>query len=130
MIKAITTYLKTYLGTGWVIGTNIFAGFVPSSITADCLIVIESGGVPNFYLTDRQEKAVQIISRAVDYHDAMDNAMAAYEVLHGKAGIQLEEDGDWYVNVIEATSLPQSLGQDEKGLFNISTNYVFKLEAA
>jgi len=133
MIKELTTYLKSLLGTNWVIGTNLLAGYAPAEITADCLIIIESGGVPNFYLTDRQEKAVQILSRAADYNDAMDNAMLAYRALHGKAGITLSvivQGEAYYVNTIEAISLPQNVGQDEKGLFNISTNFVFKLQAA
>ena len=133
MIKEITTYLKSLLGTPWVIGTNLFAGFVPANVTVDCLIIVESGGVPNFYLTDRQEKAVQILSRAADYNDAMDNAMTAYTALHGKAGITLSVlvvGEAYYVDTIEAISLPQSVGQDEKGLFNISTNFIFRLRAA
>jgi hypothetical protein len=133
MIKEITTYLKTLLGTNWVIGTNLFAGFIPSGIEADTLVLIESGGAPNFYLPDRMDKAVQIISRAKDYHDAMECAMAAYTALHGKAGITLSvivAGQAYYVNTIAATSIPQSLGQDDKGLFIISTNYVFKLQAA
>ena len=133
MIKEIATYLKTLLGTNWVIGTNLFAGFAPSSITDDCLIIIESGGVPTFYLPDRLEKTIQIISRAEDYQDAMDNAILAYQALHGKAGITLSAVGSgesYYVNTIAAITSPQSLGQDEKGLFNISTNFVFKLQAA
>jgi hypothetical protein len=99
---------------------------------ADCLIVIESGGISDFYLPDRQEKAVQILSRAADYSDAMDNAMVAFRALQGKAGITLTvivAGQAYYVNTIEAISLPQNLGQDENGLFNISTNYVFKLQA-
>jgi predicted metal-dependent peptidase len=73
------------------------------------------------------------LSRAADYHTAMANAMLAYRFLHGKAGITLtaiDELVNQYVNTIEAISIPQSVGQDEKGLFNISTNYVFKLQAA
>jgi hypothetical protein len=135
MIKEITTYTKNLLGTSWVIGVNLFAGEIPAGVDDDCLAMIESGGAPNFYLPDRMDKAVQVISRAKDYHDAMDAAIAVYRALHGKAGITLPAlaDGDnreYLVNTIAAISIPQSLGRDEKGLLNISTNYVFKLQAA
>lgn len=133
MIKEITTYLKSLLGTSWVIGTNLFAGSAPSDVVVDCLILIESGGVPNPSLSDSMAKSVQILSRAADYHDAMDNAMLAYRALHCKAGITLSvivAGEEYYVDTITAISVPQSLGQDEKGLFNISTNYVFRLENA
>jgi hypothetical protein len=133
LVKELTTYIKSLLGTSWVIGTNIFAGFVPSTVDADCLIVIESGGTADFYLPDRMEKTVQILSRAEDYHDAMANAMAAYNALHGMAGAALPvlvAGEAYFVNTIAAIASPQSLGQDENGLFNISTNFVFKLQAA
>ncbi len=133
MIKEITTYLKAGMGTSWVIGANLFAGFAPPGTEGDCVIVIESGGIPNFYLKDSQHKAVQVLSRAKDYHDAINNAMVVYRVLHGLAGITLtaiDEPNDILVNTISAISLPQSLGQDDRGLFIISTNYVFKLQAA
>jgi hypothetical protein len=132
MTKEITSYIKNLLGTGYVIGTNIFAGFVPSTIEGDCIIVIDSGGLPNFYIPDHVEKTVQVICRAEDYHDAMSRAMLVFRALNGKAGITLPvvvTEG-WYVNTITAISLPQNVGQDERGLFNISTNYVFKMQDA
>lgn len=130
MIKNITTYIKNLLGANYVIGTNIFAGFAPINIDVGHIIVIESGGVPNFYLTDRQEKTIQVLCKATDYHAAMTLAEAVFAAIHGKAGITLPVvDGAYYVNTISAISVPQSVGQDERGLFNISTNYVFKLQA-
>jgi hypothetical protein len=131
MIKEITTYIKNLLGTSYVIGTNIFAGFAPSGISVDHIIAIDSGGVPNFYLPDHIGKTVQVLCKAEDYHEAMRLAMLVFNALNGKAGITLPVvNSAYYVNTISAISVPQSLGQDENGLFNISTNYVFKLQAA
>jgi len=43
--------------------------------------------------------------------------------LHKREGINL---GDIGVNVIEAVGLPENIGQDEKGRWEFSTNYVFR----
>lgn len=131
MVKEIAQYIENK--TSFDVGTDLFAGAVPPSAVGDCIIVIDGGGKPNFYLTDAKEVLIQIISRATDYHTAMTNANALFALLHGAAGITLPiivEGEEIYVNTIEAISVPQSLGQDEKGLFNISTNYVFRLQDA
>lgn len=131
MIKAIAQYIENE--TDFTIGTDLWPGFIPASDEGDGIALIESGGVPNFYLTDAKAKAVQVISRASDYQTARDNAQTIFELLHGAAGITLPvvDAGEaYYVNTIEAISDPQSLGQDEKGLFIISTNYIFRMQDA
>jgi hypothetical protein len=131
VLKEITTYLKNQLGTSWVIGTNVFAGYIPSDKTADCVALIETGGKPNFYLPDAPELTFQILSRAKDYQTARNNAYLVYEKLHAKVGITLPvvvEGKEYYVNTMEAVSLPQSLGQDERGNFILSTNYILRLQ--
>ena len=129
MLKEICAYIEEE--TSLLIDTNLFAGFVPSTVTVDCVIILESGGKPNFYLKDYQEKTIQVLSRAENYHIAKSNALIVYDLLHGSAGITLPVVGsgkEYYVNTIEAISAPQSLGQDEKGLFNISTNFVLRIQ--
>jgi len=131
MIKAIAQYIENE--TDFTIGTDLWVGFIPSSETGDCVALIESGGVPNFYLKDAKAKAVQVISRAADYQMARSNAQTIFDLLHGAAGISLPEvvEGElYYANTITAISDPQSLGQDEKGLFIISTNYFFRVQNA
>lgn len=133
MLKQITTYIQQNT-TGFTIGTNLFAGFAPSTAQNDVVIVRESGGAPDPYLTDKVEWAIQILSRASDYWTARANAFKVFVLLHGMKGITLPVvEGDsavYYVNVVEAVSAPQSLGQDEKGLFNISTNYILRIQNA
>lgn len=129
MLKELCTYLET--NSSFVIGIDLFPGFAPADIMADCVIVIESGGKPNFYLPDASAKTIQILSRAKDYHVARANAQVIYGLLHGSAGITLPivaGGTEYYVNTIEAISEPQSLGQDERGLFNISTNYILRIQ--
>jgi hypothetical protein len=129
MLKQITKYIENQT-TGLVIQTNLFAAFAPSTATDDVVIIRESGGAPNFYLTDQVEKAIQVLSRAVDYWTAAANAKKVYDCLHGIAGVTLPTvDGvAYYVNTSEAITAPQGLGQDEKGLFNISTNYIIRIQ--
>lgn len=130
MIKEITKYIEEE-ADGFVIGTNLFAGFVPSTITADHVVILESGGKPNFYITDAKAKAIQVLSRAKDYFDARANALKVYDLIHGLCGVELPvvtTGEEYYVNTIEAITEPQSLGQDESGKFLISTNYVLRVQ--
>jgi hypothetical protein len=129
MIKEITKYVAEE-DESFVIGTDLFAGFVPSTITADHVVLIDTGGKPNFYLPDAPAKTVQALSKATDYHVAMANAMRVYNVLHGISGVDLPviTSGEEYtVNTAEAISEPQSLGQDDRGLFIISTNFILRV---
>ena len=130
MIKEITKYIENNT-TGFDIGVNLFAGFIPSTITADSVVIIETGGKPNFYLKDAPAKTIQVLSRAKDYFNARANALKVYDLIHGLCGIELPEvtTGElFYVNTIEAITEPQSLGQDESGKFIISTNYVLHVQ--
>lgn len=129
MLKQITQYVKNQT-TGFTIGTNLFAGFIPSTIVGDAVVIRETGGAPNFYLTDQVEKTIQVISRATDYWVAAANAKKVYDVLHGISGVTLPviDALAYYLNTAEAITAPQNLDQDEKGLFNISTNYIIRIQ--
>jgi len=128
MLKEIVSYLKQEL-TGYTIGTNLFAGFVPSTITNDHLVVIETGGSTQPSIKDYVEKTIQVLSVASDYYTARDKAQDVYDLLHAGAGISLPQVAggkEYYVNAIVAISAPQALGQDSQGRFIISTNYILR----
>ncbi len=133
MLKQITQYIKNNT-TGFTIGTNLFAGFAPSNAQNDVVVVRESGGAPDPYLTDKVEWAIQVLSRASDYWTARANAFKVFVLLHGMKGITLPVvSGDsavYYVNTADAITAPQNLDQDEKGLWNISTNYILRIQDA
>lgn len=132
MIKEIVSYLQEEL-TGYIIGTNIFAGFVPSTITADHLVVIETGGATEPALKDFVSMTIQVLAVAAEYQNARNMAQEVYNLLHGSAGITLPvviTGKKYYANTIYAISAPQSLGQDNKGRFVISTNYILKIQDA
>ena len=129
MLKQITSYVQQHT-SGFTIGTNLFAAFAPSTAQNDVVIIRETGGAPNFYLPDQVEKSIQVLSRAVDYWTASANAKKVYDCLHGISGITLPTvDGiSYYVNVGEAITAPQDIGKDEKNLFNISTNFILRIQ--
>jgi hypothetical protein len=129
VLKQITQYVKN-TASGFTIGTNLFAADIPVTITGDAVVIRETGGAPNFYLRDQVEKSVQVLSRASDYWVASANAKKVYDVLHGIAGITLPviDALAYYINTAEAVTAPQDVGKDEKGLFNISTNYIVRIQ--
>jgi hypothetical protein len=128
MIKEIVQYIENE--TDFTIGTDLFAGYIPSTITGSAVVAIESGGATEHELPDYIEKRVQVLSRSENYWTAKTNAQTVFDLLHGIAGITLPDVSgeEYYVDVAQAVTAPQSLGQDEKGLWQISTNYVFKIQ--
>ena len=131
MIKEITKYIENNI-TEFTIDTNLFAGFRPSDAPELCSVVQETGaGKPEFDIPDAVEKTIQIITRGNSYFTARVQAMKIYAFLHGKSGITLPvvDTGVIYLaNTIQAIQIPQYIGQDEKGLFEFSANYIFMIQ--
>ena len=132
MLKEITKYIEN--NTTLVIGTNLFAGHRPSNSPNTCVLVLETaGGLNDFYLTDYIEKNIQILTRARNYFTARSQAYTIHSLLHGKAGITLPIvviGNEYLVDIINAVHIPQPIGQDDKGRYEFSTNYVFKIQNA
>jgi len=144
----------------WTIGTNLFAGHVPVKnalgvdIPVRYLAVLENaggavlenvGGVVTStppsapgdptYWPKYIEKAVQLLNRAEDYFTAHDDAEELYEALHNTAGWELPlvppVNRQYLACVVDAYGPPAPVGNpDEKGLFQFSTNYIWKIEEA
>lgn len=130
MIKEITTYLENNI-TGLTIGRNLFAGYVPANIETSHIVLIETGGKTYPEIKDYVEKSVQVISVSRDYTIASNYAQSVYDLLHGAAGVTLPvvtTGKEYFVNTIIAVTTAQSLGQDEKGNFIISTNYILRIQ--
>lgn len=129
MLKSITKYIENE--SGYEIGINLFAGFVPSTIDNDYIVVIETGGRPQPDLKDYIEKSIQVMVSAKEYFSAVAMANDIYDILHSAAGISLPvvvAGKEYFANTISAISGPQSLGQDDRGKFVLSTNYIFKIK--
>ena len=139
----------------WTLGTNLFAGHVPvkNALGVDTpiryLAVLENAGgarlenvggigavIPPAALAcwpKYVEKAVQLLNRAEDYITAHDDAEELYEALDNTAGWNLPlvapANRQYLVCVIDAYGLPAPVGNpDDKGLFQFSTNYIWKIE--
>jgi hypothetical protein len=113
-------------------GGNLQVGFRAQDAPVRCHAMIETGGSPNWYLAPlgQGEYMVQIVTRAADYQLARADAWTIFDRINGTAGwtvAPLSSGGQAYdVETIEALAFPQSLGGDEKGNFEFSTNYIFR----
>ena len=79
------------------------------------------------------EKAVQLLNRAGSYFIARQDAEELYEAFHNTGGWNLGPvvgvARQYLAIVIDAYGPPAPVGNpDEKGLFQFSTNYVWKIE--
>jgi len=129
MLKAICQFIEDK--TGFVKGTTLQVGWRPQDAPDRCILVAESGGGSLYFdLPDRVDKMIQVLSRATTYFDARDDAQEIYDALHGAAGWELPEvvvGKKYQAMIIEAVSIPQYLGIDEKGRHEFSTNFVWKI---
>ena len=137
MLKPIATWIaaNTSLAMAEDGAGTLQVGARAPGAPARCTVLLErSGGVTDFYLTDRVDYALQVLSRAPDYLTARDDAWEVYEFLHGQAGVTLPvvESGsdDWELLTAEAQATPASIGQDELHRHEFSTNYILRLKRA
>jgi len=130
MIKEIGKYIEAE--TTFAVGTDLFVGHRPVTAPDECIVVLEGGGgFANFNMTDKVTKAVQVLSRAASYHTARNNCYTVFNALHGKAWVELPvvTTGVNYIAMaIEGVSIPASIGQDERGLYEFSVNFVFRVK--
>ena len=132
MIKEVAQLIED--NTAFVIGDDLFVGHRPQDAPARCSVLLErSGGIENFFLTDKVEWALQVLSRAETYMDARDDALTMHAFLHGAAGWTLPivtGSTELFLETCEAQAYPASIGQDEKGNWEFSTNYILRLRNA
>lgn len=131
MIKEIAVFVASK--TSFVVGTTLQVGHRTQDAPDQCNIVLESaGGALHFDLPDRNDKMVQVISRAKTYLKARDDAREIFEALHGTAGwtltAVLPATQNYKAMTIEALADPQYIGQDDKGRYEFSTNYIFRIQ--
>ena len=136
MIQEITTFIKNQAGL--TIGTDLFSGHRPQDAADACDVVLESaGGMVYFDLPERADITIQVLSRALTYMTARARAWAIYDAifrdytLTGSAGwtLPIVTVGEEYeAMVIEPLAPPQNIGQDEKGRWEFSCNYLMKIK--
>ena len=131
MIQEMTQFISTH--TALVIGHDLFSGHRPLTAQARCTVLLErSGGVEYFDLPDKCDWALQVLSRGDTYMHAREDALLIHALLHGAAGwaLPVVTSGDaFYLETCEAQAFPAYIGQDEKGNYEFSTNYVCRVRA-
>ena len=135
MLKSIVQWIVNATAA-WTIplvkGTNLQVGWRPTTAPNRCHLIAESGGGSTvFDLPDRADKMIQVLTRAVKYFDAENDAMLLFTLMNGTAGWQLPVVvvGEKYWGMtVQAVSVPQYLGEDKKGRHEFSTNYEWKIE--
>jgi len=120
-------------------GTDLFEGHRPQDTPDACDVILETGGGSIFPdQPDRADVTIQVLSRAKTYYTARTRAWNIYDAIYkdwtyGSAGWTLSGvDGgdDLLAMVIEPLAVPQYIGQDEKGRYEFSTNYIFRIRDA
>ena len=128
MIKELTQYIEDNSYSSLVIGTNLFGGHRPPDAPDECVVVLETGGLPYPYSgTLRGEASFEILARDKTYFECRDLIWSVFEIFRVKGEITLPvviSGDDWLIESIVAINRPQSLGQDDKGLFEMSVNYI------
>ena len=132
MIKEIAEFIEDL--TPYTIGTQLFAGFWNSEAPDLASVVREiSTSELFFFLPDRKNAMIQVVTRGEDYHDSRDMAYVIYNALHTRSArdLPMVTSGENYVAmVIEAVTTPQYILEDEKGRHIFSTNFIFRLRDA
>jgi hypothetical protein len=139
MLNEITLFIIGHCSLGWTIGEDIFAGYLPlrtaSNLPVPKRVVVILERTPGAVvgdLPDYADKFIQIWNRAETYQEAKTDAEELYACLHGSSGWALPvfvSGVALYACVIDALGTPAPIANpNDKGLFEFSTNYVFRIE--
>lgn len=134
MIQEITEFIEDQAGL--TRDTDLFAGHRPQESADACDVVIESAGGPVYWWSpNRADILIQVLSRAKTYLTARARAYAIYDAIYrdysyGSAGwtLPIVTVGQEYeAMMIEPLAIPQWIGFDEKGRYEFSVNYIFRI---
>ncbi len=127
MLKELAAWICTRVA-GLTLGANVQFGFRAQDAPVRCHTLLDSGGPSDFDLPYRKDKMLQIATRGETIEQAHDDAWTIYDAIHGTSGWvigPLVSGGQTYkIWSITGQAKPQYLGQDEKGGFEYSTNYL------
>ena len=134
MIKEITKFIAD--NTSFTLGDTLQCGHRTPASPVQCNVVLESdpsGIYPD--LPDRVDKMIQVISRAKTYMKARDDAWEIYKELFPNLNASGLPSGartisaSYEAQIIEPLSDPQYIGKDDKGRYEFSTNYIFRIRS-
>lgn len=142
MLKEFCKFIESK--TSFVTGTTIQVGYRDPDAPDRCNVVLESvGGEPFFDMPNRADPVFQIISRSergklASMWQARDDAWEIFNALTANLPGLIRSSG-WTLPVVDkayiamvivAVAIPQSIGTDEEGRFEYSTNYIVKIRDA
>jgi len=106
-------------------GKTLFLANQPDS-PADCVTLIETGGGSPYQELSVDLPTIQIIARGSqkNYGKTMERANEIFNLLNRKIHITI---GSKHAMRVFALATPQSLGRDEKGRWEIVTNFSFQI---
>lgn len=145
MIKEMSEWLEDQTitlagGDLMVVGVNLFTGHLTlkrtdnTDLPDELLLLLENaGGATVDDVRDRKDWALQVLSRAKNYTAARDNSYLVYNRLHQNTGQELPvvagvvSGASFIAMSIIASNVPASIGQDEKGRWQFSTNFIVRI---
>ena len=143
MIKQMSTLVLNRVGTVqsyWIRDVNCFVGHIPieningvkvESMDRICAFLFNTPAATVGDLPDRADQELQIWNRHLSWHNAREDAMVFFEVLHGGSQWDLPviESGDNYNSmIIDAVGTPAPIeNPDPKRRYVFSCNYLFRV---
>ena len=136
---AVCEFTVGAIVTSLIIGDTLQMGHRTQDAPDACDVVIESSGGSIFFeLPERADVTFQVLSRAKTYMTARDRSWMIYDAIfrnpvYGSAGWGLPlsaviADKTYEIMIIEPLASPQWIGQDEKGRYEFSCNYLMKIK--
>jgi hypothetical protein len=131
MFREICQFIKNQAGLA---DPYVQEGHRLASAPGRCALISEAAGGETFPdLPDEADVNIMVVTRAATYLTARADAWVIYTALHGAAGHELpiiDSGPSWLAMTIDAITTPQFIGIDEKGRFEFSCNYIFRMEQA
>ena len=131
MLKELSLYIEDH--TPFVVGTDLFPGYRPTTAPSRCITILEATGAkPDFYHPDLQRVPLQFLVRNSTYFSARTECLTLIDLLHGKSALNLPaiNSGDplLVIDTAQVLSGPISLGQDDKQRFEFSVNFLLIIQ--
>lgn len=125
VLKEVYDYVKA--NTTLVSGTNLQYAYTDvDAKERNVLTLLQSNNSPlNFYTKDTVDFMLQVIARSFSYPDADNNAEKVKTLIHGLAGINL--NNTYIIKTSEGLSHPQFIGLDKEGRSQLSANYIIHI---
>lgn len=133
MLVEVGNCIELMTGGSFVLGDNLLIGWRPDDAPNRCAVCLEqAGGEVYGDLPDRVDLHVQVLTRSYDYHEARDDAYEIFRAIHGKCckTLPIESGANYKNEIIDAIAAPFYIGQDDKGRFEFTTNYVWFFKEA